>query len=148
MFNQVTAIGNLGSDPELKYTPSGIEVCELNIATTENWTDANGQKQSKTVWMRATCWRKLAVNAATYLKKGNRVFITARLEPAEAYINKDGQPVGNIRLTVQDLKFLTPPPSNGNGQYQNNGQYQGNQQQQYEPSYVPGSTPTDADIPF
>ena len=70
MYQQIVLIGNLGNDPELRYTPSGVPVASFDLAVKKSWTDAEGGKQEKTTWFRVTAWRKLAEIAAQYLAKG------------------------------------------------------------------------------
>ena len=79
-LNKVILIGNLGKDPEMKYTPSGVAVCEFSLATTENWTDRDGNRQEKTEWHNIKIWRKQAEIAAEYLRKGRQVYIEGKIE--------------------------------------------------------------------
>lgn len=87
--NKVILIGNLGRDPELKYTPSGVAICELSLATTRNWKDQDGNWHDKTEWHRVKIWQKQAERAAELLKKGKQVYIEGRIEYREW--EQDGQ---------------------------------------------------------
>lgn len=78
-MNLWTGFGNLGGDPELKYTPQGVEVCTFSMATTEKWTDAQGAKKEETQWHRIVCWRGLAKVCAEYLSKGSKVLVSGKL---------------------------------------------------------------------
>ncbi len=78
--NKVILLGNLGSDPELRYTPSGVAVANFNVATNERWPDKDGNMQEKTEWHRVVCWRKLAEIAGEYLKKGSPVYLEGKLQ--------------------------------------------------------------------
>jgi single-strand DNA-binding protein len=79
--NKVIIVGNLGQDPEVKYMPSGQAVCNISVATTDNWSDkASGEKQEKTEWHRVVFFRRLAEIAGEYLKKGSQVYIEGRLQ--------------------------------------------------------------------
>ncbi len=78
--NKVILLGNLGSDPELRYTPSGVAVVNFNLATNERWPDKDGNMQEKTEWHRVVCWRKLAEIAGEYLKKGSPVYLEGKLQ--------------------------------------------------------------------
>lgn len=78
--NKVILLGNLGSDPELRYTPSGVAVANFNLATNERWPDKDGNMQEKTEWHRIVCWRKLAEIAGEYLKKGSPVYLEGKLQ--------------------------------------------------------------------
>ena len=78
--NKAIIIGNLGKDPETRYLPNGDAVTNITVATTDTWTDKNGEKQKKTEWHRITFYRKLAEIVGEYLKKGSPVYIEGRLE--------------------------------------------------------------------
>lgn len=78
--NKVILLGNLGSDPEMRYTPSGVAVANFNLATNERWPDKDGNMQEKTEWHRIVCWRKLAEIAGEYLKKGSPVYLEGKLQ--------------------------------------------------------------------
>lgn len=77
--NKVILIGNVGSDPEVRNTQAGQHVVTLNIATTENWKDAQGAKQERTEWTRVVFWGRLAEVAGKYLSKGSRVYVEGSL---------------------------------------------------------------------
>ena len=87
--NKVILIGNLGADPELKYTPSQRPLCNLRIATTDVYKDKAGQRQEKTEWHRVTVWGDQAENCNKYLAKGRSVYVEGRLQ-TRSY-DKDGQ---------------------------------------------------------
>lgn len=80
MLNKVIIIGNLGADPETKYTQSGDPVSNFSVATTENWKDKSGNKQSSTEWHRVVAWGKLAEICSQYLSKGMRVCIEGKIK--------------------------------------------------------------------
>jgi single-strand DNA-binding protein len=79
-LNKVILIGNLGKDPEVSYTPSGIAVAKFSMATSEKWKDAEGNFQEKTEWHNIVAWRKLAEICGQYLKKGSKVYIEGKLQ--------------------------------------------------------------------
>ncbi|MDX1524225.1 MAG: single-stranded DNA-binding protein, partial [Anaerolineae bacterium] len=79
MYQKLTIVGNLGRDPEMRYTPSGQAVCNLNVATNRRWTGNDGQPQEETVWFRVTVWGNLAETCNQYLSKGRQVFCEGRL---------------------------------------------------------------------
>jgi single-strand DNA-binding protein len=87
-FNQATIIGNLGSDPVLRYTGGGTAVCNLSIATTEFWKDADGNKSQKTEWHRVVLYGRQAEVAGQYTKKGSNVMIQGRLQ-TKKWTDKD-----------------------------------------------------------
>jgi single-strand DNA-binding protein len=88
-LNKVQLIGNLGSDPEIRTTGGGQQVAQFNVATTRQWSNAQGEKQEKTEWHRIVAWRKLAEIAERFLKKGDRVYIEGEIQYRE-YEAKDG----------------------------------------------------------
>ena len=87
--NKAILIGNLGADPELRYTPSGAAVTSFNIATTEKWKNKDGQPQEQTEWHRIVLWSRLAEIAKEYLRKGSPVYIEGRIQN-RSYEDKDG----------------------------------------------------------
>jgi len=87
--NKVILIGNLGRDPEVRYTPSGSAVANFTVATNEAWTDKGGQKQERTEWHRVVVWGKAAENCGEYLSKGRSVYVEGRLQTRE-WTNKEG----------------------------------------------------------
>jgi single-strand DNA-binding protein len=88
--NRIEIIGNLGADPELKYTPTNRPVANISVATNERWKDAKGEKQERTEWHRVVCWGELAENVSKYLRKGSSVFISGPLQSREYTSDKDG----------------------------------------------------------
>lgn len=87
--NKVTLIGNLGADPEVRYTGAGEPVCELRIATSEQWTDKAGQRQERTEWHSVNVWGKTAELCGQYLSKGRSVYVEGTLRTRE-YTDKEG----------------------------------------------------------
>jgi single-strand DNA-binding protein len=88
--NKVIIIGNLGKDPEVRYTPNGKAVASLTLATSESWKDQSGQMQEKTEWHRVSIFGKLAEIAGEYLRKGSQVYIEGKLQTRK-WTNKEGQ---------------------------------------------------------
>jgi primosomal replication protein N len=82
--NKVILVGNLGRDAELRYTPGGAPVTTANMATTEVWTDRNGQRQERTEWFRVSVWGKQAESLQEYLTKGKQIFVEGRLQTRKA----------------------------------------------------------------
>ena len=103
--NKVILIGNLGSDPEVKYTPSGVPVANVSLATNETWNDRNGERQERTEWHRLVVWRKLAEIVGQYLKKGSKVYIEGRLE-TRSWDDQSGQKRYTTEVVVNDLQML------------------------------------------
>ena len=82
-LNKVILIGNLGQDPEARFTPQGTAVCNLSIATNESWKDQNGEMQDRTEWHRVVMYGRMAETATEYMKKGQMVYVEGRLNTRE-----------------------------------------------------------------
>ena len=106
MYQQVILIGNLGSDPEMRYTPSGVPVASFSLAVNRVWTGQDGQQQEKTVWFRVTTWRKQAEIVSQYLSKGRQVMVVGEIEEPRAYIDREGNPRASLEVTARTIKFL------------------------------------------
>ena len=104
-YQKTIVVGNVGRDPEMRYTPSGVPVTSFSVATSRRWTDQSGQQQEKTTWFRVTCWRKLAETAAQYLQKGKLVLVEGDID-AQAYTDREGHPRASLELTATTFKFL------------------------------------------
>jgi single-strand DNA-binding protein len=102
--NKVILIGNLGADPELKYTPSSRALCNLRIATTDVFKDKSGQRQERTEWHRVTVWGDQAENCSKYLSKGRSVYIEGRLQ-TRSY-DKEGQKHYATDVVADRVVFL------------------------------------------
>jgi single-strand DNA-binding protein len=103
--NKVILIGNLGSDPEVKRTPSDVPVANFSLATTENWTDRNGERQERTEWHRLVLWRKLAEIAGQYLKKGSKIYVEGKLQ-TRSWEDQNGQKRYTTEVVVNDMQML------------------------------------------
>ena len=112
MVNKVMLIGNLGADPEVRYTQSGTPVATFRVATTERWKGQDGQMQEQTEWHSIVAWKRLAEICGEYLAKGSRVFIEGKLQT-----RKWQDPNGNDRYTTEiiarELKMLSPSKNQG-----------------------------------
>ncbi len=105
MVNKVILIGRLGADPEIRYTPSGAEVATFRIATSETWTNKNGEKEERTEWHRIVAWRNLAKICGEYLTKGRLVYIEGRLRTRN-WEDKDGNKRSTTEIEATDMKML------------------------------------------
>ena len=118
-INKVILLGRLGKDPELKYTPSGKAVCNMSLATSENWTDNNGNKQERTEWHRLVIWGKLAENCNQYLTKGRQIYVEGKVQTRN-YEDSNGIKRYVTEVNVTDVQFLGSKPTdnqeNGDGQ--------------------------------
>lgn len=104
-FNKVILVGNLGRDPELRYTPQGTPVCNFSIATNERRKDKNGEMQDTTTWFKVTLWNRQAETAAQYLQKGRPVYIEGRLR-VEEWTDRDGKPRHTLEVHATDMQFI------------------------------------------
>ena len=106
MYQQITLVGNLGNDPEMRYTPSGVPVVSFNLAVNKSWTTPDGQRQDRTTWFRVTAWRKTAEIVSQYLTKGRQVLIIGEIEDARPYTDREGNMRASLEVTAQIVKFL------------------------------------------
>jgi single-strand DNA-binding protein len=104
-FNKIILVGNLGRDPELRYTAQGTPVCTFSLATNERRKDRNGEMQDQTTWFRVTLWNRQAETASQYLQKGRQVYIEGRLR-VEEYVDRDGKPRQSLEVTATDMQFI------------------------------------------
>ena len=126
-------MGNLGQDPELRYTQNQTAVVTLNIATTESWTK-DGQKQEQTEWHRVIVWNRQAENCAKYLSKGRSVFVEGKLQ-TRSWDDKNGQKRYTTEITASNVQFL--PASGANSGASANSYNQGKTAQAPEKNYFP-----------
>jgi single-strand DNA-binding protein len=104
-FNKITLVGNLGRDPELRYTPQGTPVCSFTLATNERRKDRAGENQDVTTWFRVTLWGRQAETASQYLSKGRPVYIEGRLR-VEEWTDKDGKQRYTLEVHATDMQFI------------------------------------------
>lgn len=104
-FNKITIVGNLGRDPELRYTPQGKAVCDFTVATTDRRRDPSGESKEETTWFRVTFWDRQAEVASQYLSKGRQVYIEGRLRTRE-WTDKEGRTRISLEVTGTDLQLL------------------------------------------
>lgn len=103
--NKVILIGNLGKDPELRYTPNGTAVGNFNIATNEVWTDRNGEKQTRTEWHRIVTWAKLAETCGEFLTKGKQVYVEGSIQ-TRSWDDKEGNKRTTTEIKAQRVVML------------------------------------------
>ena len=112
MLNKIMLIGNLGKDPEMNYTPSGIALTKFSLAVNRNTKTATGEKQKETDWFNIVVWRQLAETCNTYLHKGDKVYIEGRLSQRK-YTDKNGIDRWMVEVIASDMEMLTPKPASG-----------------------------------
>ena len=113
-FNKVILVGNLGRDPELRYTPQGTPVCNFSMATTERRKDRSGETQDQTTWFRVTFWGKQAEIASQYLTKGKQVYVEGRLR-VEEYTDREGKTRYSLEINATDMQFIGARGEEGMG---------------------------------
>jgi single-strand DNA-binding protein len=104
-FNKIIIVGNLGRDPELRYTPQGTAVCNFSVATNERRRDKAGEQQDVTTWFRVNAWGRQAENVSKYLSKGRRVYVEGRLH-VEEWNDRDGKTRYTLEVNASDIQFL------------------------------------------
>src|SRR6266542_4489103 len=105
-FNKIILVGNLGRDPELRYTPDGTPVCNFSLATNERRRDPKtGENNDITTWFRVTLWRRQAETASQYLSRGKSVYIEGRLR-VEEWTDRDGKPRHTLEVNATDMQFI------------------------------------------
>lgn len=150
-INKVILVGNLGNDPEVRYTPAGAAVTTISVATTESWKDKEGNRQEKTEWHRVVFFSRLAEIAGEYLKKGSQVYIEGKLR-TNKWQDKDGQDRYTTEIMANELQMLGGRNEGGSGGFGGGGQSMpsapkaNNQQQNNNPA--PNFDDFDDEIPF
>jgi len=149
--NKVILIGNLGKDPEVKYTPQGTPVAKITLATNERFKGKDGNWQDRTEWHNVVLWQRLAEIAGEYLKKGGKVYIEGRLQTRSWDDKQTGQKKYMTEVVANDLVLLGGK-GEGGGEYSSGSRSasSGNNFDQREPEPAPASSSpiTDEDIPF
>ncbi|HQI02759.1 MAG TPA: single-stranded DNA-binding protein [Deltaproteobacteria bacterium] len=105
--NKVILIGRLGKDPEMRFTPNGKAVTNFTMATSEVWSDQNGEKQERTEWHRVVTWDKLAENCAKLLSKGRQVYVEGRLQTRQ-WDDRDGNKRYTTEIVANQMQILSP----------------------------------------
>lgn len=157
MLNKIQFIGHLGRDPEVRYTQSGLAVCNFSVASSEKWKDKHtGEKMEETEWLRCSAFDRLAEICGEYLKKGSLVYVEGKLKTRK-YTDKDGIERYVTECAVREMKMLGGRPENGE---QNTGRQQPQQarepeqrrpapqRSQPEPRQSTGFDDMPDDIPF
>lgn len=137
-INKAILVGRLGSDPEVRYTPSGVAVANFSIATSDEWKDKDtGEKKERTEWHRIVAWRRLGEICGEYLAKGRQVYVEGRIQ-TRSWEDKDGNKRYTTEIVATDIQFLGGRDSSDTArpQVSTTKDFQG----------VPG--PEDDDIPF
>lgn len=121
MYQQIIIVGNLGKDPEMRYTPSGTPVTSLSVATNRKYTGSDGQQVKETTWFRVSVFGKMAETVAQYLKKGSAVLVEGRLTPDKTsggprvYQRPDGTMGATYEVAANTVRFLSGRGESGPG---------------------------------
>lgn len=115
-FNKIILVGNLGRDPEIRYTPQGDAVCSFSMATNEKKKDKSGEMQNVTTWFKVTLWRRQAETASKYLTKGSPVYIEGRLRIDE-WTDRDQNKRFTLEVQATDMQFISAGRSEGGNDY-------------------------------
>jgi single-strand DNA-binding protein len=143
--NKVILVGNLGKDPEIKYTQSGTPVATVSLATNESFKDKSGNWQDRTEWHTLTMWSRLAEIAGEYLKKGSKVYVEGRLQTDSWDDKQSGQKKYMTKIVVGELVMLS---GKGEGDGGGRGEDRGFDSGRQSNAVTQGSPITDDDIPF
>ena len=149
-FNKITIIGNLGRDPELRYTPQGDAVCDFSVAVNDRKRDKTGEWQDVTTWFKVTFWRKQAEAASKYLTKGRQVYVEGRLQ-LEEWTDRDGNNRQSLAIQGTDMHFLSDRSGEEKSSYsppENNFDDDTSNSNTDNVTNSSSTTPTDDDIPF
>lgn len=137
MYHTLIIVGNVGKDPEMRYTPSGQAVTSFSVATNRQYTTGNGEQVKETIWFRVSTWGKLAETCNQYVKKGSKVLVEGRLTPDKAtggprvWTDKDGgNPKSNFEVNANTVRFLNSRGGEG------------------DEHPAPATIPDDEEIPF
>ncbi len=127
MYQRIVLVGNLGRDPEMRYTPNGTPVTSFSVATNRKYTASDGQLRDETLWFRISVWGKQAETCNQYLGKGQKVLVEGTLIGDDnggprIWIGQDGKPRASFEVRAQTVRFLSrrdeggsPPPSSSAG---------------------------------
>ena len=138
-YHTIILVGNLGRDPEMRFTPSGQAVTNFSVAVNDNYTNSSGEKVERTIWFRISTWGKQAETCNQYLKKGRKVLVEGRIVPDPAtgspriWTRQDGSSAASFEVNASTVRFLSAKGEGG------------------ESAAVPGDAApaeTEGDIPF
>lgn len=113
-FHRTEVLGNLGADPEMRYTANGNAVATFSVAVNEQWTGSDGERQARTEWYSIVTWGRTAENCAQYLSKGDQVFVEGRMQ-TRSWDGNDGAKHYRTELVAQRVNFLNTKKSGGSG---------------------------------
>ncbi len=145
MINKVILIGNLGADPEIRYTQNGTPMVSFTMATTERWKGQDGQMQEQTEWHRIVAWKRLAEICGEYLSKGSKVYIEGKLQTRK-WKDQSGNDRYTTEIVAREMKMLSPRNSGGGSTGGGSGEFAGSGYGGGESFQEP--PPMGEDVPF
>jgi len=113
MYHTIIIVGNVGKEPEMRYTPAGQAVTSFSVATSRKYTSGNGEQVNETIWFRVSTWGKTAEVCSQYIHKGSKVLVEGRLTPDKAtggpkvWTKQDGTSGASYEVTAQTVRFLS-----------------------------------------
>lgn len=119
MYHTIIIVGNVGKDPEMRFTPSGQAVTSFSVATNRQYTASNGEQVKETIWFRVSAWGKQAEICNQYLRKGSKVLVEGRLTPDKntggprVWTKQDGTAGASFEVTASTVRFLSPRNEGG-----------------------------------
>lgn len=141
--NKVILVGNVGKDPEVKYSPSGTPIAKFSLATNEKYKDRSDEWQERTEWHNIVAWQRLAEIVGEYVKKGAKLYIEGKLQTSSWEDRESGTKKYRTEIVARDLVLLGSP-ENGSG----SADWSNRNGDQRESAYAGSSEITDQDIPF
>ena len=121
-FAEIILVGNVGRDPELRFTQSGTAVCDFSLAVNRRWTDrGSNERREETTWFKITVWGTQAESVNQYVQKGRQVLVIADRIQASAYMGNDGEPRASLEVTARTVQFLSGGGDGGGGYSQGGG---------------------------
>jgi single-strand DNA-binding protein len=140
-INKVILIGNVGKEPEVKYTPSGVALAKFSLATNEKFKDKSGEWQERTEWHNVLAWQRLAEIVGEYVQKGTKLFIEGRLQTSSWEDRSTGEKKYRVEIVARDIVLLGSRDADSDGD-------RGHAEQEREPVPAGAGEITDEDIPF
>lgn len=108
MYAQITIVGNVGQDPELRYTPTGTPMCTFSVAVNRTWTNAAGEQQQKATWYSIVAFQRQAEVCAEHVNQGDRVLVVSENIESSGWVDRDGNVRTKIQLVPRTVRFLSP----------------------------------------
>jgi single-strand DNA-binding protein len=122
-MHKILIIGNVGSDPEMRYTPNGSAVTSFSVATNRRYTTSSGEQKEETEWFKVSAWSKLAETCNQYVVKGMKVYVEGRVS-SSAWTDKEGQARSSLEINCSSLEFLSRVNTDQNTDQNDSGNFQ------------------------